>query len=350
MITYPLKSITIDQAKDKQFKMVECIMRQFPDGSFLSRGDLGLNKEYARKAENAIADFFGAEAAILVTGSGTGAIRFALMSVIKPGGNILVHTSPIYPTTQTSFKAMGLNPIMVDFHDMDAVKSAAKSCDAALVQLTRQKPDDSYCSKTVIQAIADICDIPIITDDNYAVMKIEKIGCEMGANLSCFSSFKLLGPEGVGIVVGDKKFIDKIETMNYSGGSKVQGWQAMDTLRGLVYAPVSLAIQAEEGEKCLKLLKKIPQVKDAFIANAQSKVLLVEFSESIARDVITKACKLGAIPGPVGAESKYEIPPMFYKVSGTFLKSDPSLIDTMIRINPNRASAETIVNILKQCF
>jgi hypothetical protein len=38
--------------------------------------------------------------------------------------------------------------------------------------------------------------LPIITDDNYAVLKVPKIGSELGASLSCFSTFKLLGPEG----------------------------------------------------------------------------------------------------------------------------------------------------------
>ena len=42
--------------------------------------------------------------------------------------------------------------------------------------------------------------------------------------------------------------------MNYSGGSKVQGWQAMEVLRGLTYAPVALAIQAEVNEELVRRL------------------------------------------------------------------------------------------------
>lgn len=54
--------------------------------------------------------------------------------------------------------------------------------------------------------------------------------------------------------------------MNYSGGSKVQGWQAMEVLRGLTYAPVSLAVQAEQNEKLVKELNSdaIPEIKEAF--------------------------------------------------------------------------------------
>ena len=37
---------------------------------------------------------------------------------------------------------------------------------------------------------------------------------------------------------------------------------------------------------------------------------------------------------------------MFYRVSGTFLKSDPRLGDYMIRINPMRAGADTVLRVL----
>ena len=112
-------------------------------------------------------------------------------------------------------------------------------------------------------------------------MKLKKIGVECGADLSCFSSFKLQGPEGIGIVVGKEEYVNRIRKMHYSGGCQTQGHEALDVLRGLTYAPVMLAITAKEVEKTLSKLQngEIPEIKDAFIANAQSKVLLVELSE-----------------------------------------------------------------------
>ena len=100
-------------------------------------------------------------------------------------------------------------------------------------------------------------------------MKVPFIGAELGADLSAFSAFKLLGPEGVGIIVGKAKYIDLIDQQNYSGGGKVQGWQAMEILRSLVYTPVALAIQAEENDKLVTTLKNsnIPEIKDVFLAN-----------------------------------------------------------------------------------
>lgn len=357
METFPLQSISVSQAEEKQFRMIDCIMKEFEGSESINLGDLGcvrgLNKPVtAAKAERVIASFFGAEACELVTGAGTGAIRWGLTAALKPGSTILVHAAPIYPTSEITIQGLNLKIVRADFNDSSSIIEVMRknTVDGVLLQHTRQVPNDSYQLENVIHTIKSEKDVPILVDDNYAVMKVEKIGVECGADISAFSSFKLLGPEGVGVVVGRKSIIDAIDKMNYSGGSKVQGWQAMEVLRGLVYAPVSLAVQAEQNEKLVKELKDsgIPEIKDAFLANSQSKVLLVEFKEDIAEEVLKNSEKLGALPNPVGAESKYELVPMFYKVSGTFLKMDPTLLKRMIRINPNRGGADTILRILKE--
>lgn len=73
------------------------------------------------------------------------------------------------------------------------------------------------------------------------------------------------------------------------------------------------AVQAGVSERLLALLNGgvVAEVKSAVIANAQSKVLIVEFHQPIAAVVLEEAQKRGALPYPVGAESKYEIPPLF---------------------------------------
>ncbi|MGB4985229.1 MAG: aminotransferase class V-fold PLP-dependent enzyme [Erysipelotrichaceae bacterium] len=357
MKTFPLQSISVEEAKNKQFKLVDLICQEFKGSESLNLGDLGVvqpgNKPLTtKKVEKVIARFFESSSCILVTGAGTGALRFGILSMFSSQDSILVHKAPIYPTTKITIESLNLNIIEADFNSIDDIKEKLNNNDikGVLIQTTRQKPDDEYDLGEIIRTIKELSDCPIITDDNYAAMKISKIGVELGANLSTFSSFKLLGPEGVGIIVGDYDYINKIEKMNYSGGSKVQGWQAMEVLRGLVYAPVSLAIQAEENNRLLEKLnnKEINHVKNAFLANSQSKVLLVEFDMPIAREVLREAELLGAAPNPVGAESKYEMVPMFYRVSGTFIESDPTLQERMIRINPMRSGNETIMRILKE--
>lgn len=347
MKTSPLPTMNAAEAAEYQFALVDTITRHFKGAEFLNMGDLGVVKStHTRKAEECLADFFGTEDAVLLRGAGTGALRWGFYALIKAGGRLLVHDAPVYPTTQTTVETMGLRLIPTDFHKL---QDNLPEADAALVQYARQHPEDSYDMAAVLKIIKG-GGLPTLCDDNYVVMKTKKISAALGADMSAFSLFKLLGPEGLGCVVGKKSYIQKIQSVQYSGGSQVQGYEAMDALRSLVYAPVALALQSAVIERCAAELQSVPFVKNASIANAQSKVLLVEFFEDIAEKVLVEAQKLGALPHPVGAESRYEVPPLFYRVSGTFLKADPGLKTRMIRINPNRAGSETVLRILDEAY
>lgn len=358
MKTYPLSSLTVQEAMALQFRIVDCMTREFRGQELLTRGDLGvvsgLNKPaFTQKVEKVIEEVFGAESCILVRGAGSGSIRLGLHAMLEPGDAILVHRAPIYETTQISLNMLGIRTVEADYGNGEEIRSALinhPEIKGALIQYTRQKPEDFYDMREVIAEIKSIRDIPILTDDNYAALKVPKIGIQCGADLSCFSSFKLLGPEGIGIIVGKKHYIEILKKENYSGGMQVQGHEALDVLRGLVYAPVALAVEAQVIEECIERLNsgEIPEVKHAFAANAQSKVLLVEFRENIAKQVLVEAEKLGAAPYPVGCESKYEMVPLFYRISGTFRKADEMLEYRMIRINPLRAGSDTVLRILKE--
>ena len=358
--TYPLESMTMDEAKKLQFKLIDTITKHFNGKDILTLGDLGvvtdINKPVTTlKVEKTLADFFGVEKVALLRGAGTGALRWGILSMVKPGGTMLVHDAPIYPTTKVTLDSMGLKIVKADFNSEDEIRRilTSENIDAVLIQYTRQKIDDKYDMGNVIKVIREVkADIPIITDDNYAVMKVRKIGVQCGAQLSAFSLFKLLGPEGIGCLVGKSSYVNKVIELNYSGGSQVQGHEAMSALRGLVYAPVQLAIQAEVNEELVNRFNsgEVKGVKNAFIANAQSKVLLVELERNIAKKVLVEAEKLGAAPNPVGAESRYEFVPMVYRVSGTFRATDPTLEERMVRINPMRSGADTIIRIIREAI
>ena len=71
MKTYPLQSISIEEAYEKQFKLVDAITRNFTGTESLTRGDLGVHQPEnepitTMKAEKAIASFFDVDKAILV--------------------------------------------------------------------------------------------------------------------------------------------------------------------------------------------------------------------------------------------------------------------------------------------
>lgn len=358
MESYPLNSISLKQAQEKQFKLVHSITKFFKNNELLELGQLGitpniLQPKETKLTESTLADFFNTKNAKLVRNAGTGALYYALRYYLKNNKNILVHNAPVYPTTLSSLQDMQANIFMVDFHNYEEVcKTINKNnISTILIQLTRQQISDKYDTGELIKAIKTNCkNVKIVTDDNYAVMKVEKIGVELGADASCFSLFKLLGKEGIGCVLCNNDLKDYIETVNYSGGSKVQGYEALECLRGLVYTPVALAIQAEVvNEVANKLnLGEVAKIEKAFVANAQSKVVIAKLTQPIAKEVIKNAPLFGAVSRPVGAESKYEIAPMVYSVSGTFKSANKEMKDYFIRINPMRAGANTVVQILSK--
>lgn len=128
MQTSPLKSISLEEAQQRQFLLIDVITKHFRGDEILSLGDLGvvkgLNKPtYTKKVEEVLAAFFGVERAKLVRGAGTGALRYGFMSFLKPNDKILVHDAPIYPTSKTTLESMGIIPIAVDFHKHEEIKA-----------------------------------------------------------------------------------------------------------------------------------------------------------------------------------------------------------------------------------
>lgn len=360
MLAYPLPSLSVAQGKKFQFALVDLVTQHFSGQEVLSLGDLGVvtgtNKPgRTLKVEQVIAEFFQAESAILVQGAGTAAIRWGLYSMVKPGQTLLLHNGPVYQTTGVTIQSMGINTVVADFNDWPQVLTVLEKnqIDGVLVQHSRQQLADSYDLVQVIEGIKKYnALLPILVDDNYAVMKTPAIGVQCGADLSAFSLFKLLGPEGVGCVLGKKEYIAAIQAANSSGGSQIQGHLAMEALRGLVYAPVACAIQAEVNEELLVRLNsgEVPGIREGVLANAQSKVILVVLEKPISKEVIAAAAKLGAAPYPVGAESKYEFVPMIYRASQTLLASKPEFADVMIRVNPMRCGADTVIRILREAI
>lgn len=355
MKTYPLKQLDLAGAKNFQFRLVETIARHFDGHAILQAGDYGLQIDTGRphftaRVEAVLADFFGVEDACLVRGAGTGALRSIFMALMKPGQKLLLHQAPVYPTTRVTMDAMGLEPVPIDLNEMMILKTfETGDIHFALVQHARQRFEDRYDLAEVIGILKTRQpDMMILSDDNYVAMRAPQIGVQLGADVSTFSLFKLLGPEGLGVVLGRQDLVNRIHKQNYSGGTQVQGVEAMRALRALTYAPVELAIQGEVVEEAAALINagQVPAVKRAYIANAQSRVILVEFEKPVATQVLEKSVQFGAADHPVGAESRYEVAPLFYRVSGTFREENPGLAESMIRINPMRSGANLIIEIL----
>ncbi|NBJ70971.1 MULTISPECIES: aminotransferase class V-fold PLP-dependent enzyme [Clostridia] len=356
-----LPVLTVEEAKQLQFKLTDHMSKVFTGQQFLSLGDLGITPnckrpEQTKRVEQVIANFFHADKTALVRGAGTGAIRTILSTLLKTGDSMFIHTAPVYTTTKETVRLLGIQTKAVDYNDLDAVREtviADLTNKLFYIQHARQQPTDTYNLKELIQNVKRVRpDITIVVDDNYCAMKTAGIGIEFGADYSTFSGFKLLGPEGIGVIVGKKEAITTLQERNYSGGGQIQGYEAMELLRMMTFAPVSLAIQNEQVEELCKQLNEgtVKGVASAYMTNAQSKNVIVELDSPIALEVIQRSNALGAATHPVGAESKYEILPMIYRVSGSFLEAQPYLKQYGLRINPMKSSAATVVQILNQAI
>jgi hypothetical protein len=354
-MTHPLQQLTVDGAKGFQFRLVDLIHRHFDGREVLEAGDYGAPPELGRskataKVEAVLAEFFHAEDAALVTGAGTGAIRAGLIAVLEPGASVVVHDFPIYATTAVTFRAMGLRRMAVDLNDERGRANVLRERpDMVYLQHSRQRLDDAFNIADVIaEARRFAPEATVMVDDNYTVMQVPRSGVELGADLSAFSLFKLLGEPGVGGVIGRADLVRRIRDDAYSGGSKVQGPAAIASLKGLVYAPVALAVQSEVVDEVIERLNagELSGVARAFPGNHQERSILVELEEPIARDVFDVAWRWGAAPYPVGSQSRFETNALIYRLSRAMCEADPELAERMVRISPFRSGGSTIIRVL----
>ncbi|AXK33216.1 aminotransferase class V-fold PLP-dependent enzyme [Streptomyces armeniacus] len=355
--THPLATVPLEDAVARQHRLLECVARHF-EGEQLFAADAGVVPGHGRprttaRAEAVLADFFGAEDAALVQGAGTGAIRAALGAALRPGEPLLIHRAPVYRTTAVTLRGLGVQPAEVDFNDRTELADAlgSGSFRYAYVQHSRQRLADAYDPGEVLAACR-AAGVRTVVDDNYAVLRVPASGVELGADASCFSLFKLHGPEGVGAVVGTGELVGRVRADNYSGGGQVQGHQALDALRALTHVPVMWSLQSREGAEAAERLAagEVPGVAEVRLANVQDRCLLVRLHRPVARELPAAAARYGAAPYPVGANSRYEVAPLFYRLSSSSLDDSPALADWTVRINPMRAGAGLVLDILRRAL
>jgi hypothetical protein len=359
MNTHPFVQWTLAEAIDEQHRLVDAMHHQFNGLEVLEAGDYGATGDLGRsrttaKVEAVLAEYFGAEDVALVSGAGTGAIRSALMAVLEPGASVVIHAPPMYATTSVTFRAMGLDVRRCDFNREDEVRRALEEPPAMLyVQHARQQLEDDHDVGALIALARELApDTIVMVDDNYTAFQVPRIGTQLGAQLSAFSLFKLLGEPGVGCVLGDAGSIARIRDDAYSGGTKVQGPIALSSLRGLVYAPVALAIQAQAVAELVARINdgELDGVRQAYVANHQERVALIELDAPIAAEVIACAWRWGATNRPVGSQSQFEVNAMVYRLSRAMCEGDPELARRTLRVNPLRAGASTVLAVLREAL
>ncbi|HEX7291616.1 MAG TPA: aminotransferase class V-fold PLP-dependent enzyme [Conexibacter sp.] len=354
----PREAMTVAEAAAWQERFVAIVTRHFTgDPGLLGGGDLGMDPALGRPAataaaERVLADAFEAEECALVRGAGTGAVRLALFAAVPPGGTVLAHSAPTYLTTRLTLEAMGVRLAEVDFDDADALAAAIGELrpDALLVQHMRPRLEDRYEVDEVVRAArAAHPDVRVVCDDNYAPLKMERIGVQLGADVSAFSLFKLGGPEGVGCVLGHHTLVRPARRCMLSGGSQVQGPEAIAVIRALARAALPMAHQAVVTREIAERLQdgEVDGVLAAFAVNTPETTVMVELERPCAEAVREAAAALGAAIRPVGMESYHEVVPAFLRPSKSAIERAPGIEHHVLRISAMRGGADLVVELLR---
>jgi hypothetical protein len=244
----------------------------------------------------------------------------------------------------------------VDFNDLDAVRAAVRDdVDALYIQHVPHRLGDAYELEPLISTgrAERGDDLLVLVDDNYAAMRTPSIGVHLGADASALSLFKVLAAANVGCVAGTEQVTSRVRQDFGSAGSQVQGPEAMDALRSLVYAPVALALQnevvIEASAEINRLIEagRLPFLRCAVPSQVAMRAIALVFDEPIAEEFLRSAWRNGSPSRSVGEEARYDVLPLFTYLAGTFLKSAPGIENYVVRINPLRGGTETIIRVLE---
>ncbi|MCW2643250.1 MAG: aminotransferase class V-fold PLP-dependent enzyme [Dactylosporangium sp.] len=359
--------MNLEEAVACQFRLVDAV--QAVMGS-----DLALTEDYGQvralgtlqfgaggrtystaRVEEVLAGFFGVGDAVLVPGAGTGAIRAMLNSALEPAQSVIVHDAPVYKTALPVMRHMGLQVLPVDFNDLDAVREAVRQRHPAAVyfQYVPQQLGDRWQPDDIIAAVKETSsDVQVLADDNYAVMRVPSISVQSGADASAFSFFKLLAAANIGCVLANGDVVSGIRRDLSSAGCQVQGPDAMEALRSLVYAPVSLALQdrvvVEASDRLNDLIAagRLPGVAQAVAGQPAIRSVVLIFEKPVAEAFLASAWRHGSPSRSVGEEAAIEVLPLFTYLTGTFLRGTPGLERYCLRINPMRGGTEAIVRVV----
>jgi hypothetical protein len=360
--------LSLEDAIRTQYRLVDVAQRTLGSDVVFSE-DYGQARELATvgfggggrpqataRVEEVLAAFFEAEDAVLVQGAGTAAIRAMLNAALEPGSRVLVHDAHPYKTTLPAMRHMGLDVVYADLGDHAAVERSLREHppDAVYLQHVPQQLGDCHELEATIALVRAVAaPAAILVDDNYAALRRPRIGVQLGADASALSLFKLFAPAPVGLVLASAETTGRIRADLSSAGCQVQGPDAMAALRGLVHAPVALAVQDASVRAATAAINAevergaLPHVARAFAAQPGIRCVVVVFDRPVAEAFLRSAWRNGSPSRSVGEEAAYEFLPLFTYLAGTFLKATPGLERWAVRINPLRGGPETVLRILQ---
>ncbi len=147
----------------------------------------------------------------LAVASGSAAITYAILNILKAGDNIVASNS-LYGGTYNLFAHTlpnyGITTKFIDFDDLTAIKNAIDENTKALYLETIGNPKGNVSDLNEVAKIAHSNNIPVIIDNTFASPYLFR-PIEHGADIVIHSATKFIGGHGTtigGVIIDSGKF------------------------------------------------------------------------------------------------------------------------------------------------
>lgn len=216
-----------------------------------------------RVLEEKIKDMEGAEDC-LVTSSGMNAISTMILSLVPPGGHVVMALDCCRQTREfcdTFMAKMGVKISMIDPSNTCVLEQVLKQKDVSM--FFSESPTNTYLRCIDIPRIKSLCKEALVVIDSTYATPINQRAISLGADLVIHSATKYLsGHQDVlaGAIAGRADLIDTIRKMRHVIGGTLDAHASYLVLRGMKTLDVRVRRQSETGYEIAKRLCKHPRI------------------------------------------------------------------------------------------
>lgn len=231
---------------------------------------------YYTRDSNPTSDLFAYLTALLEEGeagiavaSGMAAITNAVLSIVKPGDEI-VSSSHIYGGTTawltTQLAELGVKTIFVDITDCNAVAAACTSRTKILYTEVLGSPNLVVADLAKLAAVADEHNLTFIVDSTFSPPPIVQ-PLKLGVDMVIHSTTKYINGHGDaigGVIIGSDEAIQRIQKVVKLYGGIISPFNAWLGIRGLKTLAIRLEKHCGNALALARFLYEHPKVKDVF--------------------------------------------------------------------------------------
>lgn len=224
------------------------------------------NNPTLRLLENRIAELEGGSGAVAFS-SGMGAISSVLMSLLKPGDEVIAHKT-LYGSAYTFITEMlknyGVTHKLLDLTDLQLLSNNITEKTKVIYFETPANPDLSIIDIKGVKSIVELKNIKIVVDNTFATPYFQR-PLEKGADVVVHSATKYLSGHGdviAGIAIA--KDMDYINNLKFGYmcefGNVMSPFNAWLILRGLKTLPLRMREHEKNAKKVAEYLNNSPKI------------------------------------------------------------------------------------------